>query len=229
MIHLKNINKSYWIGKEEVPILHDINLSIEEGEYVSIMGPSGSGKSTIMNILGCLDTPTSGEYTLDGNSVLSRKENELSKIRNEYIGFVFQNFNLLPRLSAVDNVQLPLVYAKVNKKERQELAIEALTKVGLADRVNFKPTQLSGGQKQRVAIARALINKPKFILADEPTGALDSVSSEQVMNLFTELNREGVTVVLITHEDEIAEFAHRKILLRDGAIIKDERREGYAR
>ncbi|MGM7634375.1 ABC transporter ATP-binding protein [Bacillus sp. Hm123] len=229
MIHLKNINKSYWIGKEEVPILHDINLAIEEGEYVSIMGPSGSGKSTIMNILGCLDTPTSGEYTLDGDSVLSRKENDLSKIRNEYIGFVFQNFNLLPRLSAVDNVQLPLVYAKVNKKERQELAIEALTKVGLADRVNFKPTQLSGGQKQRVAIARALINKPKFILADEPTGALDSVSSEQVMNLFTELNREGVTVVLITHEDEIAEFAHRKILLRDGAIIKDERREGYAR
>lgn len=229
MIHLKNINKSYWIGKEEVPILHDINLSIEEGEYVSIMGPSGSGKSTIMNILGCLDTPSSGEYTLDGNSVLARKENELSKIRNEYIGFVFQNFNLLPRLSAVDNVQLPLVYAKVNKKERQELAIEALTKVGLADRVNFKPTQLSGGQKQRVAIARALINKPKFILADEPTGALDSVSSEQVMNLFTELNRDGVTVVLITHEDEIAEFAHRKILLRDGAIIKDERREGYAR
>ncbi|OZI11798.1 macrolide ABC transporter ATP-binding protein [Bacillaceae bacterium SAS-127] len=229
MIHLKNINKSYWIGKEEVPILHDINLSIEEGEYVSIMGPSGSGKSTIMNILGCLDTPTSGEYILDGNSVLSRKENDLSKIRNEYIGFVFQNFNLLPRLSAADNVQLPLVYAKVNKKERRELAIEALTKVGLADRVDFKPTQLSGGQKQRVAIARALINKPKFILADEPTGALDSVSSEQVMNLFTELNREGVTVVLITHEDEIAEFAHRKILLRDGAVIKDERREGYAR
>ncbi|WP_338751241.1 ABC transporter ATP-binding protein [Bacillus sp. FJAT-52991] len=229
MIHLKNINKSYWIGKEEVPILHNINLSIEEGEYVSIMGPSGSGKSTIMNILGCLDTPTSGEYTLDGNSVLSRKENDLSKIRNEYIGFVFQNFNLLPRLSALDNVQLPLVYAKVNKKERRELAIEALTKVGLADRVNFTPTQLSGGQKQRVAIARALINKPKFILADEPTGALDTASSEQVMNLFTDLNKEGVTVVLITHEEEIAQYANRSILLRDGAIIKDERREPHAR
>ncbi|WP_203362893.1 ABC transporter ATP-binding protein [Bacillus sp. REN10] len=229
MIHLKNINKSYWIGKEEVPILHNINLSIEEGEYVSIMGPSGSGKSTIMNILGCLDTPTSGEYTLDGNSVLSRKENELSKIRNEYIGFVFQNFNLLPRLSALDNVQLPLVYAKVNKKDRRELAIEALTKVGLADRINFTPTQLSGGQKQRVAIARALINKPKFILADEPTGALDTVSSEQVMNLFTELNKEGVTVVLITHEEEIAQYAKRSIFLRDGAIIKDERREPHAR
>ncbi|KIL73107.1 ABC transporter ATP-binding protein [Bacillus badius] len=229
MIHLKNINKSYWIGKEEVPILHNINLSIEEGEYVSIMGPSGSGKSTIMNILGCLDTPTSGEYILDGNSVLSRKENELSKIRNEYIGFVFQNFNLLPRLTALDNVQLPLVYAKVNKKERKELAIDALTKVGLKDRVNFKPTQLSGGQKQRVAIARALINKPKFILADEPTGALDTASSEQVMNLFTELNKEGVTIVLITHEEEIAQYAKRSIFLRDGAIIKDERRELHAR
>ncbi|GLY11309.1 ABC transporter ATP-binding protein [Pseudobacillus badius] len=229
MIHLKNINKSYWIGKEEVPILHNINLSIEEGEYVSIMGPSGSGKSTIMNILGCLDTPTSGEYILDGNSVLSRKENELSKIRNEYIGFVFQNFNLLPRLTALDNVQLPLVYAKVNKKERKELAIDALAKVGLKDRVNFKPTQLSGGQKQRVAIARALINKPKFILADEPTGALDTASSEQVMNLFTELNKEGVTIVLITHEEEIAQYAKRSIFLRDGAIIKDERRELHAR
>lgn len=229
MIHLKNINKSYWIGKEEVPILHNINLSIEEGEYVSIMGPSGSGKSTIMNILGCLDTPTSGEYILDGSSVLSRKENELSKIRNEYIGFVFQNFNLLPRLTALDNVQLPLVYAKVNKKERKELAIDALTKVGLKDRVNFKPTQLSGGQKQRVAIARALINKPKFILADEPTGALDTASSEQVMNLFTELNKEGVTIVLITHEEEIAQYAKRSIFLRDGAIIKDERRELHAR
>ncbi|KZO01224.1 ABC transporter ATP-binding protein [Pseudobacillus badius] len=229
MIHLKNINKSYWIGKEEVPILHNINLSIEEGEYVSIMGPSGSGKSTIMNILGCLDTPTSGEYILDGNSVLSRKENELSKIRNEYIGFVFQNFNLLPRLTALDNVQLPLVYAKVNKKERKELAIDALAKVGLKDRINFKPTQLSGGQKQRVAIARALINKPKFILADEPTGALDTASSEQVMNLFTELNKEGVTIVLITHEEEIAQYAKRSIFLRDGAIIKDERRELHAR
>ncbi|MDQ0214916.1 putative ABC transport system ATP-binding protein [Oikeobacillus pervagus] len=224
MIQLKNINKSYKQGKEEIPILHHINLSIEQGEYVSIMGPSGSGKSTLMNIIGCLDTPTSGEYTLEGKNMLAGKENELAAIRNQFIGFVFQSFNLLPRSTALENVELPLIYAKVEKKERRKRAIEALTKVGLADRLHFKPTQLSGGQKQRVAIARAIVNQPKFVLADEPTGALDSKSSEQVMDIFTKLNQEGVTVVLITHEQEIADFTNRKIFIRDGQIMEDERR-----
>ncbi|MFK2825518.1 ABC transporter ATP-binding protein [Bacillus sp. B190/17] len=224
MLQLKNLYKSYKQGKEEIPILHDIHLTIERGEYVSIMGPSGSGKSTLMNIIGCLDTPSSGEYTLDGMNMLSGKENRLAAIRNKYIGFVFQSFNLLPRSSALENVELPLIYAKVDKKERKERAIDALTKVGLEERLHFKPTELSGGQKQRVAIARAIVNHPKFVLADEPTGALDSKSSAQVMDIFTKLNEEGVTVVLITHEQEIAEYTNRTILLRDGRILQDERR-----
>jgi putative ABC transport system ATP-binding protein len=224
MIQLKKISKSYKQGKEQVPVLHNIDLTIEQGEYVSIMGPSGSGKSTIMNIIGCLDIPTSGEYTLEGMDMLAGKNNELATIRNRFIGFVFQSFNLLPRLSALENVELPLIYAKVGKKERRERAIEALEKVGLGDRLYFKPTQLSGGQKQRVAIARAIVNNPKFVLADEPTGALDSKSGEQVMEIFTNLNKEGVTVVLVTHEQEIAVYTNRTIFLRDGRILKDERR-----
>lgn len=224
MIQLKKISKSYKQGKEQVPVLHNIDLTIGQGEYVSIMGPSGSGKSTIMNIIGCLDTPTSGEYTLDGIDMLAGKNNELATIRNRFIGFVFQSFNLLPRSTALENVELPLIYAKVEKKERKERAIEALEKVGLGDRLHFRPTQLSGGQKQRVAIARAIVNNPKFVLADEPTGALDSKSSEQVMEIFTKLNQEGVTVVLVTHEQEIAVHTNRTIFLRDGRILKDERR-----
>lgn len=224
MIQLKKISKSYKQGKEQVPVLHNIDLTIEQGEYVSIMGPSGSGKSTIMNIIGCLDTPTSGEYTLDGMDMLAGKNNVLATIRNRFIGFVFQSFNLLPRSTALENVELPLIYAKVDKKERKERAIEALEKVGLGDRLHFRPTQLSGGQKQRVAIARAVVNNPKFVLADEPTGALDSKSSEQVMEIFTKLNQEGVTVVLVTHEQEIAVYTNRTIFLRDGRILKDERR-----
>ncbi|GIP63183.1 ABC transporter ATP-binding protein [Virgibacillus pantothenticus] len=228
MIQLKKISKSYKQGKEQVPVLHNIDLTIEQGEYVSIMGPSGSGKSTIMNIIGCLDIPTSGEYTLEGMDMLAGKNNELATIRNRFIGFVFQSFNLLPRLSALENVELPLIYAKVGKKERRERAIEALEKVGLGDRLYFKPTQLSGGQKQRVAIARAIVNNPKFVLADEPTGALDSKSGEQVMEIFTNLNKEGVTVVLVTHEQEIAVYTNRTIFLRDGRILKDERRAVHA-
>ncbi|MGG4179494.1 ABC transporter ATP-binding protein [Virgibacillus pantothenticus] len=228
MIQLKKISKSYKQGKEQVPVLHNIDLTIEQGEYVSIMGPSGSGKSTIMNIIGCLDIPTSGEYTLEGMDMLAGKNNELAPIRNRFIGFVFQSFNLLPRLSALENVELPLIYAKVGKKERRERAMKALEKVGLGDRLYFKPTQLSGGQKQRVAIARAIVNNPKFVLADEPTGALDSKSGEQVMEIFTNLNKEGVTVVLVTHEQEIAVYTNRTIFLRDGRILKDERRAVHA-
>ncbi|WP_077303140.1 ABC transporter ATP-binding protein [Virgibacillus pantothenticus] len=228
MIQLKKISKSYKQGKEQVPVLHNIDLTIEQGDYVSIMGPSGSGKSTIMNIIGCLDTPTSGEYTLDGMDMLAGKNNELATIRNRFIGFVFQSFNLLPRLTALENVELPLIYAKVDKKERRDRAMEALEKVGLGDRLHFRPTQLSGGQKQRVAIARAIVNNPKFVLADEPTGALDSKSSDQVMEIFTKLNQEGVTVVLVTHEQEIAVYTNRTIFLRDGQILKDERRAVHA-
>lgn len=225
MLQLNNIYKSYYQEKIEVPILKDISLSIEAGEYMAIMGPSGSGKSTLMNIIGCLDKPTSGTYILDGMDLLAGSEKNLSKIRNQFIGFVFQNFNLLPRLSAVQNVELPLIYAGMSKKERRERAIDALERVGLGDRIDFKPTQLSGGQKQRVAIARAISNEPKFILADEPTGALDTKSGEQVMNIFTELNNTGVTIVLITHEKEIADYTNRIIYIRDGQIVDDRKGE----
>ncbi len=191
MIRLNNIFKSYKLGKDEIPILKDINLTIEEGEFVAIMGPSGSGKSTLMNILGCLDRPTSGSYELDSMNMLSGREGMLAEIRNRSIGFVFQTFHLLPRLTAQQNVELPLTYNKINKKERKQRALEALAKVGLEDRVSFRPPRLSGGQKQRVAIARALVNEPKFILADEPTGALDSKTGEQILTLFQELNDEA--------------------------------------
>lgn len=225
LIQLRSINKNYKLGKEEIPILRNINLEVEEGEILAIMGPSGSGKSTLMNILGCLDRPTSGDYQLDSLDILAGKENKLAEIRNKSIGFVFQTFHLLPRLTALQNVELPLIYSGVKNKERKERAYQALEKVGLADRVTFRPAQLSGGQRQRVAIARALINEPKFILADEPTGALDSKTGEQILSLFKELNANGVTIILITHDQEVANIADRILYIRDGELI-DERSEG---
>ena len=223
ILKLEHIYKDYIEGKLTVPVLKDVSLHVEEGEYVAIMGPSGSGKSTLMNIVGCLDRPTSGTYELAGEDVLSLNENKLADVRLNQIGFVFQNFQLLPRMTALDNVALPLVYAGVRKKARRERAREALIRVGLEERVSFTPTQLSGGQKQRVAIARAMVNKPKILLADEPTGALDSKSSAQVMDLFAQLNAEGVTVVMITHDPGIAGHAKRVVDIFDGEI--SERKE----
>ena len=218
MIEMQHLDKSYWADKTEVPVLHDICLSVEEGEYVSIMGPSGSGKSTLMNIIGCLDVPSAGSYLLNGESVGEKNDKELSKLRNSTIGFVFQNFNLLPRETALENVALPLLYGGVGRKERTERARQALEDVGLGDRLTFFPTQLSGGQKQRVAIARAMVGKPKLLLADEPTGALDTASGKQIMELFRELNKQGVTIVMITHEPEIAAYADRTLYIRDGQL-----------
>ena len=221
ILSLRNINKSYDEGKMEVPVLFDISLDVEEGEYVAIMGPSGSGKSTLMNIIGCLDVATSGEYILDGENIEGTTDNEMSDIRNKTIGFVFQNFNLLPRETALENVALPMLYGGVPRSERLARAEEALKKVGLEDRMNFLPTQLSGGQKQRVAIARAIVNKPKLLLADEPTGALDTASGLQVMEIFKELNeKEGMTIVMITHEKEIADHAKRQMVIRDGRLLQ---------
>lgn len=222
ILELKNIFKDYQQGKMPVPVLKDVSLDVEEGEYLAIMGPSGSGKTTLMNIIGCLDKPTSGTYMLDNQEVLNKRDKDMSDIRNRCIGFVFQNFNLMPRMSALDNVALPLLYAGVSKKERSNRAREALTRVGLEERVNFKPTQLSGGQKQRVAIARAIVSKPKILLADEPTGALDSKSGVQIMELFDSLNAEGVTIVMITHSAEIADYAQRVVLIRDGELSQRE-------
>ncbi len=218
LLELKNIYKNYIQGTMEVPVLKDINLCVEEGEYVAIMGPSGSGKSTLMNIIGCIDKPTSGTYLLDDVEIEKCKDKELSEVRNQKIGFVFQNFNLLPRQSALDNVALPLQYAKVPIKKRKQKAKEMLEMVDLADRVSFKPTQLSGGQKQRVAIARAMVADPKILLADEPTGALDSKSGLQVMELFDTLHKQGVTIIMITHSDEIASYADRVVKIIDGEL-----------
>ena len=218
VFELSNIFKDYLQGKEAVPVLKDISLSVDDGEYVAIMGPSGSGKSTLMNIIGCLDKQTKGDFIFDGADIMSCKDKDLSSIRNKKIGFVFQNFNLLPRQSALENVELPLLYAGVSKRERRERAKAALKKVELDDRMYFKPTQLSGGQKQRVAIARAIVNHPKLLLADEPTGALDTKSGDQVMELFKELNDDGVTIVMITHEPEIAKCAKRVMFIRDGEL-----------
>ncbi|MEC1273966.1 ABC transporter ATP-binding protein [Bacillus subtilis] len=223
MLTLNNISKSYKLGKEEVPILKHINLTVQAGEFLAIMGPSGSGKSTLMNIIGCLDRPTSGTYTLDQINILKGKDGALAEIRNESIGFVFQTFHLLPRLTALQNVELPMIYNKVKKKERRQRAYEALEKVGLKDRVSYKPPKLSGGQKQRVAIARALVNQPRFILADEPTGALDTKSSEQILSLFSELHREGKTIIMITHDPDVAKKADRTVFIRDGELVLDER------
>ncbi len=222
ILNLQNIYKDYQQEKLVVPVLKDVSLTVEEGEYVAIMGPSGSGKTTLMNIIGCLDRPTSGTYELAGENVLKLKDRELSDLRLKSIGFVFQSFQLMPRESAVENVALPLSYAGVRKKERRGRATKALERVGLGDRVNFRPTQLSGGQKQRVAIARAMVNHPKILLADEPTGALDSKSGEQIMELFDSLNEEGVTIVMITHDPKIAAKAKRIVRIIDGEIYEGE-------
>lgn len=220
ILELHNIYKTYIQGKMEVPVLKDISLSVDEGEYVAIMGPSGSGKTTLMNIIGCLDLPTSGTYALAGENIIGNSESKLSEIRLNSIGFVFQSFRLLPRQSAAENVALPLLYAGVPKKERRARAVRALERVGLGDRVDFKPNQLSGGQCQRVAIARAIVNNPKILLADEPTGALDSQSGAQIMELFQTLNDEGVTVVMITHDLDVANHAKRVLHIRDGQFAE---------
>lgn len=223
VIKIRNITRDFYLGQEVVKVLKGIDLDIEKGEYVAFMGPSGSGKSTLMNILGCLDTPTSGQYILNGNDVSKMSDNDLAEIRNKEIGFVFQTFNLLPRTTALDNVALPMIYAGASKTERKERAEKVLKDVGLADRMDHKPNQLSGGQRQRVAVGRALVNKPSIILADEPTGNLDSKTSVEIMNLFDEIHASGNTVILVTHEEEIARHAHRIIRLRDGMVESDER------
>lgn len=222
ILNLQNIYKDYQQDKLVVPVLKDVCLSVEEGEYVAIMGPSGSGKTTLMNIIGCLDKPTSGTYELAGENILKLKDKELSDLRLKSIGFVFQSFHLMPRESAAENVALPLSYSGVHKKERKARAAKALERVGLGDRIHFRPTQLSGGQKQRVAIARAMVNNPKILLADEPTGALDSKSGEQIMELFKSLNEEGVTVVMITHDPKIAANAKRVVRIIDGVIYEGD-------
>ncbi|MDR0688556.1 MAG: ABC transporter ATP-binding protein [Prevotellaceae bacterium] len=225
LIEISHLTKSYPIGDAEVPALQDINLSIARNEYVAIMGPSGSGKSTLMNILGCLDTPTGGSYLFKGVDVSSLNDDALSLMRNREIGFIFQNFNLLPRLNALQNVELPLIYSGVPSHERRARSLKALERVGLSQRLEHRPSELSGGQRQRVAIARALVTKPGILLADEPTGALDSHTGEEIMRLFLELHREGNTIILITHEQEIADHAHRNIYIKDGKIHSDVGRD----
>ncbi|MBK6521363.1 MAG: ABC transporter ATP-binding protein [Bacteroidia bacterium] len=221
MIVLKNIEKLYKIGKELIYALRDISLNVEKNEYVALMGPSGSGKSTLMNMLGCLDTPSNGEYILNGHSVATMSDSELAEIRNKEIGFVFQTFNLLPRATTIENVALPLVYAGMSKAAREERAKEVLEQVGLGDRMSHKPNELSGGQRQRVAIARALVNKPAIILADEPTGNLDSKTSIEIMGLLENIHKNGNTIILVTHEEDIAMHAHRIVRLRDGLVESD--------
>ncbi|HEU0111000.1 MAG TPA: ABC transporter ATP-binding protein [Flavisolibacter sp.] len=225
IIHLENITKNYFLGKQVIEVLRGISLDIFKNEYVALMGPSGSGKSTLMNILGCLDTPTSGTYILNGKDVSAMPDNDLAEVRNKEIGFVFQQFNLLPRLTAAENVALPLVYAGVPKKQRMEKALQVLEKVHLADRSHHKPNEMSGGQNQRVAIARALVNDPAIILADEPTGNLDSKTSHEIMEIFDKIHGSGNTVILVTHEVDIANFAHRVVRLRDGIIESDIKKE----
>lgn len=223
MIDLKNIYKIYKMGENEVYALNDVSLHIEDKEFVSIIGPSGSGKSTLMNMLGCLDVPTKGTYTLDGYDVGSKTDDELAVIRNEKIGFVFQGFNLLPKLTALENVELPLIYQGVSAKKRRERAIKALESVGLGERINHKPTELSGGQQQRVAIARALVTNPPIILGDEPTGNLDSKSGKEVMDIFKELHRKGNTIILITHDNDVAAQAERIIRIQDGKLSEERK------
>lgn len=225
VITLRNITRDFPLGTEIVKVLKGISLSVKRGQYVALMGPSGSGKSTLMNLLGCLDTPTSGEYILNGHDVSSLEDSELAEIRNKEIGFVFQTFNLLPRITALQNVALPMIYAGVGLSERMRRAEEALVSVGLANRMEHRPNQLSGGQRQRVAIARALVNHPSIILADEPTGNLDSKTSIEIMQLFQKIYEQGNTIIIVTHEEDIAEHAHRIIRLRDGQIYADESNE----
>ncbi len=223
LVELRNIRKSFTLGREEVEILHGVNLSVERGEFVAMMGPSGSGKSTTMNILGCLDRPTSGTYLLDGRDVGGLENDELASIRNSMIGFVFQGFNLLQKTDAMENVELPLLYSGVPKRERHERAMAALSEMGLADRVHHEPTQLSGGQQQRVAIARGIVNRAPILMADEPTGNLDSKTSDEIMSLFAKLNREdGITIILVTHEPDVAAYAKRILHFKDGMIMSDE-------
>ena len=224
LIDLKNVSKSYRNGDQELQVLKDVHLEVEEGEFVAIMGPSGSGKSTLMNIIGMWDRPTSGEYYLEGEEVAKLSEKKLAKVRNQQIGFVFQQFFLLSKLNALQNVELPLIYAGVSQSKRKALAEQYLKKVELETRMHHLPSELSGGQKQRVAIARALVNHPSIILADEPTGALDTKTGEQIMELLTELNREGKTIIMVTHEPEIAAFAKRQIVIRDGVISSDSKK-----
>jgi putative ABC transport system ATP-binding protein len=221
MINLREITKLYRIGEIEVWALAGVDLDITGGEFVAIMGPSGSGKSTLMNIIGCLDQPTSGSYQLDGLEVAGLTDDQLTAVRNQKLGFVFQSFNLLPRMSAVEQVEVPLTYARVPGRERRQLAVEALERVGLGDRLHHKPTELSGGQQQRVAIARALVTRPSLILADEPTGALDTRSTAEIMALFEELNTQGITIIFVTHEPEVAAHTRRQIHIRDGRIVRD--------
>ncbi|MEC2037362.1 ABC transporter ATP-binding protein [Bacillus altitudinis] len=226
MIQLSNVTKSYEVAEETFDVLSEVDLVIGKGEFMSIMGPSGSGKSTLMNIIGCLDHPTSGQYHFQGMELSAAKDQELAVIRNRSIGFVFQQFYLLPRLNARRNVELPMIYAGISQKERKERAEMALEKVGLADRMKHMPNELSGGQKQRVAIARAIVNEPELILADEPTGALDSKTSGSIMEQFTKLNEEGTTVVLVTHEEEIAAYTNRIVVVRDGRLAQDRLIQG---
>lgn len=221
MIEITDVSKAYKVGKEDMYVLNHVNVRIKEGEFVAIMGPSGSGKSTLMNIIGCLDQATSGTYLFDGEDISNVEDTQLSHLRNSSIGFVFQQFQLLPRLTALKNVELPLIYAGIGKKERLMRSTQALEKLGLGDRMNHLPNALSGGQKQRVAIARAIVNQPKLILADEPTGALDTKTSSSIMEQFKQLNQEGTTIVVVTHESEIAEYADRTIFVRDGEIVSD--------
>lgn len=229
VLHLDNIKKSYYLGKQELRVLKGISLEIMRNDYVALMGPSGSGKSTLMNILGCLDSPTSGRYILNNQDVSKMSDDDLADVRNKEIGFVFQQFNLLPRLTAAENVALPLIYNGTPKKERMDRALSMLDRVGLADRSDHRPNELSGGQNQRVAIARALVNNPSIILADEPTGNLDSKTSAEIMNIFGKIQSEGNTVVLVTHEEDIARFARRIIRLKDGVIELDHKPEKMIR
>jgi putative ABC transport system ATP-binding protein len=227
IISLKGIKREFNLGDETIYALREINLDICKNEYVALMGPSGSGKSTLMNILGCLDTPSAGQYFLDGKDVSKSSDNELAAVRNKQIGFIFQTFNLIPRLTTIENVALPLIYAGWSKKERDERAIEVLQQVGLGDRMKHKPNELSGGQRQRVAVARALVNNPSLILADEPTGNLDTKTSYEIMKLFEEIHANGNTLVVVTHEEDIASYTHRIVRMRDGLVENDKQNENF--